>query len=317
MLATLVERPFSRDGWLFERKLDGERCLAVKQEEEVHLFSRNRKLLNTTYPELVGALLEQAMDSFVVDGEIVAFEGRETSFSRLQRRMPVAEPSAALRRDVPVFYYLFDLVHLDGYDTRSLPLRQRKSLLREALHFAPPLRYVTHRNTTGDALFAAACHWGWEGVLAKRADSGYVPGRSRDWLKFKCLVRQEFLVGGYTDPRGARAGFGALLLGDLRDGALVYVGKVGTGFDEETLARISRELGPLARGDSPFDASGDAVGGVVVRGAAAPSSVARGVHWVEPVLLADVAFTEWTNDGHLRHPRFLGLRQAPEPPSGA
>ena len=307
MLATLVDHAFARDGWLFERKLDGERCLALKQGTDVRLFSRNQKPLNGTYPELVEALAAQDSQSFAVDGEVVAFEGRQTSFSRLQRRMQITDPRQARLSGVPVFYYAFDLLHLDGYDTTGLPLRERKSLLRQALRWGAPLRHLPHRNTIGDLLYADACHWGWEGVMGKRAESPYVSGRSRDWLKFKCLTRQAFVVVGYTDPGGGRQGFGALVLAERRGDALVYVGRVGTGFDEAALLRIAAQLAPLATADSPLSEGGAAVAAGRSRWS---QGSARGVHWVDPVFLADVAFSEWTGDGHLRHPRFLGLRPA-------
>ena len=312
MLATLVERAFAREGWLFERKLDGERCLALKLGADVRLFSRNQKPLNGTYPELVEALVAQDSASFALDGEVVAFEGRQTSFSRLQRRMQITDPRQARLSDTPVFYYAFDLLHFDGYDTTCLPLRERKSLLRPALRWGTPLRYLPHRNTVGDLLYADACHWGWEGVMAKRAESLYVPGRSRDWLKFKCLTRREFLVVGYTDPGGGRQGFGALVLAERRDDALVYVGRVGTGFDEAALLRIAAQLAPLVTVDSPLSAGGAAA---VAGGSRWSRGSTRGVHWVDPAFLADVAFSEWTGDGHLRHPRFLGLRPAGAAPA--
>jgi bifunctional non-homologous end joining protein LigD len=304
MLATLVERPFAREGWIFERKLDGERVQALKRGTEAHLLSRNGRPLDGTYPELVEALASQEAESFVVDGEVVAFEGTQTSFARLQKRMHISDPHHARLSGVPVFYYLFDLLHLNGYDTLSLPMRQRKSLLKQALRWNDPLRYLSHRNTVGDTLFASACHWGWEGVMAKRADSPYVPGRSRDWLKFKCLIQGSFLVGGYTDPAPSRPGFGALLLGERRQGELVFVGAVGTGFDEATLRRIAAELAPLKRDESPFAEGTPPAAARRFRGSV------RGVHWVEPVFLAEVAYTEVTNDGHLRHPRFLRLERA-------
>jgi len=293
MLATLVAQPFSRKGWLFEPKFDGERCLALRCGADIQLLSRNRKRLNDRYPELVAAFRAQRAERFSVDGEIVTFQGAITSFSRLQQRMQVSHPSEQLRRKIPVWIYLFDLVHLEGDDTRQFPLYKRKGLLREALDFREPIRFTTSRETEGQAYFEDACRKGWEGIIGKNHASVYVSKRSREWLKFKCLKEQEFVIGGYTDPKGRRIGFGALLVGYYKAGKLVYAGKVGTGFDEETLRRLGRQLAQLQTKPSPF-AAGD------------PPS--RGAHWVKPKLVGQIAFTEWTPEGRLRHPRFLGLR---------
>jgi bifunctional non-homologous end joining protein LigD len=298
MKAVLTDRPFSDERWIFEPKLDGIRCIALRSGKEVRLASRTRKSLNDSYPELVDALEREGADDFVVDGEIVAFERGVTSFSRLQRRMQIQDPARARRSGVAVFLYLFDLLHLAGHDTAALPLRRRKALLRKALSFKGPVRFMSHRNRDGEAYYHHACQRGWEGVIAKRADSTYQHRRSGDWLKFKCSNQQEFVIGGYTAPQGSRTGFGALLLGYYRDGELAYAGKVGTGFDDATLERLGRRLSRLARNSSPFASDG------------VPS---RGVIWVSPELVAQIGFTEWTRDGRLRHPRFLGLRDDKRP----
>jgi len=299
MLATLTDERFSRAGWLFERKLDGERCLAFRRGDSVRLVSRNRQPLAPTYPELVDALAAQPSGDFVVDGEIVAFEGRATSFARLQRRMQLRTPEQARASGVTVFLYLFDLLHLDGHDTTQLPLRRRKSLLRSAVAFDDPLRLTAHRDTEGETAFGQACRRGWEGLIAKRADAPYRPGRSTDWLKFKCVHEQEFVVGGYTEPHGRRIGLGALLVGyhDER-GRLRYAGKVGTGFDDASLHELAARLATLEQDGPPFD------------GAGLPR---RDVHWVRPELVAQIGFTEVTRDGRLRHPRFHGLRRDKAP----
>jgi bifunctional non-homologous end joining protein LigD len=293
MLATLTEERFSREGWLFEEKFDGERCLVLKSGKEIQLFSRNRKRLDDRYPELVTAFGAQRAERFAVDGEIVAMDGQVTSFSKLQLRMQVRNPPSKLRRDVPVWIFLFDLLHLGAYDTRQLPLRSRKELLRKALKFEGALRFTEHRETEGEKCYREACRKRWEGIIAKDAESVYVSKRSRAWLKFKCAEEQEFIIAGYTDPRGHRIGFGALLVGYYQGKKLVYAGKVGTGFDEETLQRMGRQLAALEIKENPF-ASGDPPG--------------RGVHWVKPKLVAQIGFAEWTRGGKLRHPRFLGLR---------
>jgi ATP-dependent DNA ligase len=213
MLATLTDEVFSRQGWLFEPKWDGERCLAFRPGRELNLFSRNRIRLNAKYPEVVEAIHQQETTSFIADGEIVAFDGAISSFAKLQARMQVSHPSADLIRRVPVWFYLFDLLCLERYDIRQVPLRYRKQVLRNAFDFHGSLRFTEHRNTEGEDYYRGACQKGWEGIIAKNADSEYVSRRTRDWLKFKCKQEQEFVIGGYTDPRGSRSGFGALLLG--------------------------------------------------------------------------------------------------------
>jgi DNA ligase D-like protein (predicted ligase) len=298
MLATLTQERFSREGWLFEPKWDGERCLAFRRGRNLSLFSRNRILLNGKYPEIATAFHQQQTDSFIADGEIVTFKDGITSFAKLQERMQVEHPSAELLRRVPVWIYLFDLLYLDRYDTRQVPLRYRKELLRNVFEFKGSLRFTEHRETEGEAYYRKACRNGWEGVIAKNGDSIYVSRRTRDWLKFKCVKEQEFVIGGYTEPRGNRIGFGALLLGYCRGGRLVYAGKVGTGFDRATLRRLRQKLSELTTSVSPFQ--GDSL----------PRS---GVHWVKPRLVAQIAFTEWTREGKLRHPRFLGLRDDKKP----
>jgi DNA ligase D-like protein (predicted ligase) len=298
MLAVLTDERFSRQGWLFEPKWDGERCLALRRGGSVRLYSRNRILLNDKYPEITMALARQETASFISDGEIVTFKDGITSFAKLQERMQVARPSADLLRRIPVWLYLFDLLYLDHYDTRQVPLRYRKALLRKAFAFQGALRFTDHRDTEGEDYYRKACRSGWEGVIAKNGDSPYVSRRSRDWLKFKCIREQEFVIGGYTDPHGNRTNFGALLLGYYRDGRLIYAGKVGTGFDRATLQRLGKTLAALRMPASPFDSQG----------------LPRGVvHWVKPKLVAQVVFNEWTREGKLRHPRFLGLRDDKKP----
>jgi bifunctional non-homologous end joining protein LigD len=299
MLATLTEERFSSSDWIYERKLDGERCLVFRDGRGARLLSRNRKRLDDSYPELVDVLAAQPEARFVADGEIVAFEGSTTSFARLQDRMRIKDPDEARQSPAKVYYYLFDLLHLDGYDLTGLALRRRKAVLRKLLDFDGPLRFTTHRNGDGEAYYRQACDKGWEGIIAKRAQSGYVHSRSRDWLKFKCVHEQELVVGGYTEPSGSRSGFGALLLGYYADDRLRYAGRVGTGFDDRTLRELGERLAGLENEDCPFADEEQAAG--------------KGVHWVQPKLVAQIGFTEWTTDGRLRHPRFLGLRRDKKP----
>jgi DNA ligase D-like protein (predicted ligase) len=283
MKAVLTDERFSDPGWIFERKLDGIRCVAIKAERQVRLLSRNHLSLNSRFPEVVEALERDPATQFVLDGEVVAFDGAQTSFARLQQRG---------ERPVAVFYYVFDILHVAGEDTTALGLRDRKALLRRTLAFHGPVRLTPHRNRDGEALFHDACRKGWEGVIAKRADAPYTNGRSKDWLKFKCSAEQELVIGGYTPPKGSRTDLGALLLGYFEQGRLRYAGKVGTGFTRATLRDLAARLEPLRRPASPF----------------ADEVRERGATWVEPGLVAQVGFSEWTRDGRLRHPRFLGLR---------
>lgn len=224
-LATLTDKRFSDPRWIFERKFDGMRCLAFRDGDRVRLLSRNRQPLNGTYPELVDALAAQPATRFVLDGEVVAFQGRRTSFARLQGRLGITDPDVARASPIRVSYYVFDLLHLDGKSTVDAPLVWRKRLLRNAIQFGGPLRYTPHRIEDGLAAYRAACERGDEGVIAKLAESTYDGGRSKNWLKFKCVRDQEFVVGGYTSPRGSRVELGALLLGYYDGRDLVYAAR--------------------------------------------------------------------------------------------
>lgn len=297
-LATLTDDRFSDPQWIFERKFDGMRCLAFRDGDRVRLLSRNRQPLNGTYPELVEALAAQPVTRFVLDGEVVAFDGRRTSFARLQGRLGLTDPDVARASPVRIFFYVFDLLHLDGKSTVEVPLIWRKRLLRKAIDFAGPLRYAPHRVGDGIAAYRRACERGDEGVIAKRADSTYQVGRSKDWLKFKCVRDQEFVVGGYTSPKGSRVELGALMLGYYEGRELIYAGKVGTGFDDATLRRLHARLAAITRDTPPF-----------ARGLVREP----GAHWVSPEMVVQIGFSEWTRDGKLRHPRYLGMRTDKDP----
>ncbi|WP_425825029.1 non-homologous end-joining DNA ligase [Streptomyces fractus] len=297
MLATLSDRREFAKGWIFERKLDGVRVLAVRENGRTTIRSRSGRRLDATYPEIVEALDAQDAADFTVDGEIVAYAHGRTDFSRLQQRMGLTRPRDVAASDVAVKYYVFDLLRVDAADVRRLPLRTRKSLLRRALTFTDPLRFSTHRNEGGAELLADACGRGWEGLIAKRADSTYQPRRSGDWLKLKCAHGQEFVVGGFTEPTGSREGIGALLLGYYEDDRLRYAGKVGTGFDRRTLLALREQLDELRQSHPPFT---DRV-------------AERTAHWARPRLVAQIEFSEWTRDGMLRHPRYQGLRDDKDP----
>ena len=295
MLATLLKLPaeqavLQRGEWIYERKLDGLRCVAVCTGGRVELWSRNHLSFGRRFPLVVAELADLGVRPMVLDGEVVAFdEDGNTSFQLLQAGGPGPDP----------VYVVFDLIHLLGRDTTVLPLTERADLLRRIL---PPrgsavagphhLQVSEHLVGSPAELLDRACRQGWEGLVAKRADSRYRSGRTPDWRKIKCSARQELVIGGWTDPSGSRVGFGALLVGYHRDGELRYAGRVGTGFDERTLRSLHSEMRRLEVPASPF----------------IDLDRQPGTHWARPELVAEVAFTEWTRDGRLRHPSFLGLR---------
>jgi bifunctional non-homologous end joining protein LigD len=299
MLATLTDRRDLDDGWLLERKLDGERCVARKDGDDVRLESRTGKDLTSTYPEVRDAVAAQRPRSLLLDGELVAFDGADnSSFSRLQQRLGVRQPSPQHVAAYPVVYCVFDLLEVDGEDVTGLPARERRERLAKAVRPGPALQLTEAWRGDVERRFAEACRAGWEGLIAKRADAPYTRGRSRDWLKLKCAAEQELVVGGYTDPAGSRTDFGALLVGYYEDGRLRYAGKVGTGYSAATLQRLGARLRQLETDEPPF---------VDAR------PVPRGTHWTRPELVAQIGFAEWTSDGRLRQPRFLGLRDDKRP----
>jgi len=294
-LATLTKDRFSSPDWMFERKLDGERCLTYRDGSGVRLMTRNQKVVTSTYPELEAALSAQQAGEFIIDGEVVAFVDGQTRFSQLQQRLGLARPTADLLKSVPVVYFIFDVMYAAGRDLRRRPLTERKQVLQDLLSYGDELHFTEHRTGDGQGYFVEACRLGWEGLIAKVADAPYRAGRTKDWLKFKCESGQEFVIGGYTDPQGTRIGLGALLLGYYDPGGkLIYAGKVGTGFDERTLRRLHAELSAMEQDKPPFD-EGDLP--------------RHGVHWARPELVGEVGFSEWTTAGQLRHPRFQGLRR--------
>lgn len=299
MLAKLTHDPFSDEEWIYERKLDGERALSyIDSDGTVRIMSRNRKSIGNSYPEIRRALEAQAPDGCILDGEMVAFGSDGTSdFQKLQPRMQADSAEEAERRAVNVYYYIFDCLYIDGHDITGCSLRSRKRLLKKALNWADPLRFTPHRNGEGMEYYREACEKGWEGLIAKKADSSYVHSRSGSWMKFKCVLRQEFVIGGFTEPEGERIGFGALLLGFYRDSRLVYAGKVGTGFDDETLESLEKRLKRLERDTPPFSSDPEE----------------KDAHYVTPKLVCEVAFTEWTSDSRLRHPAYKGLRRDKDP----
>jgi bifunctional non-homologous end joining protein LigD len=300
MLATLTDELPSGGKWVYEPKLDGVRALIYARGGKVRIYSRNRKPLNDAYPELVEALERMVRGDAVLDGEIAAFDAERgiTSFARLQQRMQLRDPVRARRSLVAVHLYLFDCLYYEGIDLTGLPLLDRKSVLQDVVWYDEPVRFTPYQTTAPDEMLREACEQGAEGIIAKRADSRYVSARSTDWLKVKCLRRQELVIGGYTAPQGSRERLGALLVGHYDGKSLQYAGKVGTGYDRRTLELLHKRLVPLHRATSPFSAG------------PVPT---RDVQWVAPRLVAEIGFSEWTSAGLLRHPRFIGLRDDKSP----
>jgi bifunctional non-homologous end joining protein LigD len=299
MLPTLVAE-VPRDGWLYEIKWDGVRVLILRRGGAVTLHSRAGGDVTRRYPEIAAAAARLAGGDLALDAEIVAAgdDGRP-SFHRLQRRIHRARAIASAVAEVPVVAWAYDCLALGGRDLRGLPLGERKARLRELVGSQGALRYCDHVEGDGRAVLETACEMGLEGIVAKRADAPYRGGRRREWLKIKCRRRQELVIGGYTEPRGGRSHLGALHLGVYEGGALTYAGKVGSGLDEATLADLARRLAPLATDRCPFT-RGDPPRG-------------REHRWVRPALVCEVRFGEWTPDGRLRHPVFLGLRADKRP----
>jgi bifunctional non-homologous end joining protein LigD len=293
MLATLTDRRVFGEDWFLERKFDGERCVARKKAGEVRLESRSGKDLTSTYPEVCAAIAGQPSSDLLLDGEVVAFDGDQTSFSRLQQRLGDTRPTPEQVKKYPVVYCVFDLLKVDREDLTARPLVERRSRLLKSVRPSTALQHSEAWRDDSEGRFAAACRSGWEGLIAKRADAPYVAGRSKDWLKLKCIWEQEFVVGGFTDPAGSRTDFGALLVGYYEQGSLRYAGKVGTGYTKETLRDLGIRMRKLETAEGAF---------VDAR------PVPRGAHWIRPVLVAQIGFAEWTNDARLRQPRYLGLR---------
>ena len=269
MAATLTDQRFVGPEWIFERKLDGIRMLAFKQGSRVQLLSRNRLVLTTAYPLVAEAIAAVPVRNAIFDGEATGAWGRQGDAD----------------------YYVFDVLWLDGRGTTTKTLDERRALL-EAIPFRLPVARV--ERLEGAAPWDRACREGWEGVIAKRRDAPYEHRRSRAWLKMKCEASQELVVGGFTDPQRTRVGLGALLVGYFQGADFVYAGKVGTGFTDALLRDLRSRFDRLEQPASPFT---KAIGLPRLR-----------AHWVKPKVVVQIAFTEWTVHGKLRHPRLLGLR---------
>ena len=308
MLATAVERPFDDPNWLFEIKWDGYRAVAFIDDGGVRLVSRNQNDLTAQYPELRDMPKFIKAKRAVVDGEVVALDEQgRPSFSLMQQRTGYrpGKPRLPGRQGVPVIYYAFDLLYVDGYDLRRVKLEERKQLLETLVENSPVVHFSDHYPEKGLALFEAAKQRGLEGIVAKKRKSLYEEKRSREWLKIKITQRQECVIGGYTDPEGSRQYFGSLVLGLYdKKSRLIHVGQAGTGFDEKSLKEIFERLQSLETKTNPLHGE---IGGL------------KKVHFVRPKLVAEIKFSEWTHETaeggmKLRAPVFMGLRadKAPE-----
>jgi bifunctional non-homologous end joining protein LigD len=301
MLAETADKAFSRPGWVFELKLDGYRILAAKQGPLVRLLSRNGNDLASSFPEVVRALAALPFDRVLLDGEIVTpDEAGRPNFQRLQGRARLRR-SLDVRRatiETPATFYAFDLLGFGEFDLRSLPLTERKGVLRKLLPSAGVLRYLEHFERDGEKLYDRVQGLGLEGVVAKKADSPYRAGRSPSWLKVRTRKTDDFVVVGFTAPKGLREGFGALHLAQYVDGTLVYAGRAGSGFSGKQLAETRAELERLARRTPAW---------------AGPVPRDKGTTWVEPEVVCEVEYTEWTDEGLLRQPVFLRFRDDKRP----
>jgi bifunctional non-homologous end joining protein LigD len=295
-LATLVSEAPAGGDWLHEIKLDGYRVLAAVAGDAVRLWTRSGQDWTDRFPAIAEALAARRGKPALYDGEVVALDAKgRSSFQALQNALGGGA-------DAEIAYFVFDLLAADGEDLRKLPLRERKARLAARLKKGDPaVRFSDHVAGRGAEFHARACRLGLEGIISKRAAAPYRSGRGKDWLKVKCSARQELVIVGFTEPRGSRSRLGALLLAVWEGARLRFAGKVGTGFGASTLADLYRRLSPLERDRS--DGPDPRLDGAP-RGAAA-----RGVHWVEPRLVAEISFTEWTDEGLLRHPSFEGLRE--------
>jgi bifunctional non-homologous end joining protein LigD len=295
-LATLVADAPDGDSWLHEIKYDGYRIGCIVRRGRAQLISRNGNDWSERFAAVTEAAAALPVKSALFDGEVAAvLPDGVTSFQALQNSLGA--------RGKNLVYFVFDLHELDGEDLRRRPLDERKAALRELLERGgvkadATIRYSDHVVGQGARFFAEACRTGLEGTVAKRRSEPHRAGRTTGWLKIKCVTRQELVIGGFTEPEGARAGLGALLLGAYGDdGALSYAGKVGTGFTQKTASELRMKLDDIESEDCPFKPRPEA------------RLLGKKVHWVEPTLVAEVVFAEWTDDGRIRHSSFQGLRE--------
>jgi bifunctional non-homologous end joining protein LigD len=308
MLATLVEEPFDDPQWLYEVKWDGYRAVAFINDGRARLVSRNQNELTGEFPEIAQAMQDLPVESAIVDGEVVALdEAGRPSFSLMQQRTGMTHPGArgSRNRAVPIVYYAFDLLYLNGHNLMASPLEERKALLEQMIPRDKSfLRYSDHYPEQGTALYGVARDKGLEGIVAKLRTGVYVQKRSREWLKIKITRRQECVIAGYTDPRGSRGNFGSIVLGLYdENGKLVHVGNAGSGFTESTHAALWKKLHALETDKNPF-------GGKI--------ESTRRPHWIKPELVTEIKFSEWTHEGErggikMRAPIYQGLRLDKKP----
>lgn len=294
-LATLVNEPPKGDEWAHEIKFDGYRMLAYKSKTKVKFLSRNNKDWTKEFTKLVNEVRKIPLENAILDGEMVFLDkDSRSSFQLLQNSITEQSEVGSL------IYYVFDILYYDKWDVRELTLLERKTLLEPLLlSVSPAIRYSDHIIGQGKEMFKNACQFGLEGIISKRIDSPYITKRSKAWLKIKCVQRQEFLIGGFTPPQGARSHFGSLFLGLLnKDGELEFCGNVGTGFTEKSLEHLSEKFHKLVTPKNPFNIN--------------PPGV-KTATWVKPQLIAEIEFSEWTSEGRLRHPSFKGLREDKKP----
>ena len=307
MKPRLLEKPLTTGDWIYELKFDGIRAIAVKIDKKVSLLSRNENELAGRFPEIVEAIKNLPARECVIDGEDVALdkEGR-SSFQLLQALELEGRKS-------PVRFYVFDLLQLDGKGLIKLPLTQRKGLLEKLCEtIGDPIRFSGEIGSDATKLLAEVKRHGLEGLIGKQRDSVYQPGRrSGAWIKLKCVNQQEFVIGGYTPPQGSRKYFGAIFVGYYRDEKLLFAGKVGTGFTGKLLSMLHRKFGQEERDNCPFVDLPSKQNGKWVQ--AITPSMMRKMHWVNPVFVCEVKFAEWTRDGKLRAPVFMGLREDKKP----
>jgi len=313
MKAKLVEQPPTMGDWIYELKFDGIRLIAIKKGERVSLLSRNQNELSGRFPEIVEAIGNLPARECVIDGEVVALDEKGRSSFQLLQALEIEG------RKSPVYFYAFDLLQLDGKSLLSLPLEARKNVLEKlrdrvaaADDRGSPIRYSGPVGSDADRLLQEVKRRGLEGIIGKQRSSVYEPGRrSGAWIKVKCVQEQEFVIGGYTPPQGARKHFGAVLVGYYDKNKLLFAGKVGTGFTTESLAMLHKKFQKEARDDCPFVDLPSKQDGQWVQGIT--PSMMKKMHWVSPKFVAEIKFAEWTRDGKLRAPVFLALREDKEP----
>lgn len=288
-LAKLADAPPDGDGWIHEIKFDGYRIISVIKAGKVTLWTRNQKDWTHKYARVADALGELGVADAVLDGELVALDDKgEAAFSKMQ--------AAAEDPSIPLEYNLFDLLNLEGEDLMDLPLRDRKARLKAVLASPPDgVKFSDHIRSEGDQILASACKLKLEGIISKRADAPYTSGRGRDWIKSKCIGNDEFVIGGYRKSDKTGRPFSSLLLGEYEGGKLIYRGRVGTGFNDRTFASLKKSFASRLRKTSPFDNE--------------PAEARHNAVWLQPDMVAQIAYLEKTPDGHLRHPNYLGLRE--------